>query len=201
MFLCAAIGTEEPIECFTKQYGGISIHVYDTRGFFSWYGEDDDILAAIQQARPGCDYDVVVVCMIYYGRFDRDQRSILEIIHKLKSDIWSRTHIVLTHTDCIPPHEYERSNEYDQSKRSQWKENITHYLNSSEDAIGDTDDIDRNCNGDVLISGCSEDISIVCVCNGIHVDTSAVESVELLLRDVGLYVSFSMASAYDVDSS
>ena len=119
------IVTKVPIECFTKQYGGINIHVYDTRGFFSDDYKDDDILAAIQQARPGCDYDVVVVCMAFHCWFDSCNREVLNIIHNLKSDIWSRTHVAITHSDCIPSYVYNK--EYDQL-RSQRKESITCYL-------------------------------------------------------------------------
>ena len=131
------IVTRVPIECFPKQYGGINIHVYDTRGFFSGYGEDGDILTAIQQTRPGCDYDVVVVCMNFLYELDRYNNKVLSIIHKLKSDIWSRTHVALTHTDSLPVHVLLKlrqgkslKNIYEPQETCQkWKKNITHYLN------------------------------------------------------------------------
>lgn len=86
------------------KYGtsNIKITVYDSRGLFDGKeGTKENLLCAIRRARPGCDYDAIIVCMKSTDRFTNENKKVFQVVNEMFPGVWSKVHVALTHTDAI----------------------------------------------------------------------------------------------------
>lgn len=127
-------GTMRSIQKKVTQIRKVTVHVYDTRGLF--YGdeefEDDFIIAQIIDAKPSGGFDIIVVCMKFYDRFDRSNKDIFRCLPQLQAQVWSRVHIALTQADELPASlrvlTKQKHSENFESTLEEWKSDIIKFV-------------------------------------------------------------------------
>ena len=109
----------------TWEHGNRNVTVYDTRGLFEEVDDANEIVDLIKRARPECDYDIIIVCMNFSDEYHLStySKKVLHAVNDLGSDIWSRVHIALTHSD-IKPHDSRSPNDYANAITQAWNEGI-----------------------------------------------------------------------------
>lgn len=114
----------------TWKYGDIKINLYDSRGLFN-DDTEESLVHMIKRARPGCDYDIILVCMKSTDRFDHnDNKKVFQVVDKISPDVWSKVHVALTHTDAIrnPGNASARLDEFAESHTRDWIGGIKGYI-------------------------------------------------------------------------
>ena len=145
--------TINKIQNTVRKYGEVGFNVYDTRGLCDGQVDDNDILDAIKKAKPGCDYDVVVVCVRLTDGLDIVHKRVLRALNHMKCDIWPKVHIALTYSD-IRDHSPQTDDEFAEDATKALERDINRFLSalhvSTIVPVHNTSHIKKNSNIRVL---------------------------------------------------